>query len=298
MEEWNKEFSRSLPDEDIRLWPDLGKEEEIDIVIIAEPEPGLFQKLTNLKLVIAQRAGVEDLVSDLREKPHITLCRAQSPDGDRMLDDYALLCVLYHHRDFPDLILKNQKGHWINPGVRFVQERTVGIMGLGVIGLSVARKLRDFGFRVITWNKSGGKQENMKHFVGPDEFPLFLGESEILVNLLALTPETENIIDSNALSLLPTGASFINLGRGEHVVDLDLITAIDNGHINSATLDVFREEPLPPQHPFWSHPRILVMPHIARRPRPDFLTPQLIENVRRFRAGINPIQLVDLKRGY
>jgi len=298
MEAWNAEIPAALPDEDVRVWPDYGADEDIEIVIIAEPKPGLFEKLPDLKLVIAQRAGVEDLVAALRGLPDVSLCRAQGPDGDRMLDDYALLCVMHHHRHFPDLIAANATGDWINPGVSFTHERTVGLMGLGIIGLSVARRLRDSGFKVITWTRSGSDEPGMVHFTGPDQFGDFLGQSEILVNLLALTAETENILNAETFAQLPEGAALVNLGRGEHVVDDDLIAALDSGHLNAATLDVFRQEPLPAEHPFWAHPRVLVMPHIARRPSPDFLTPQLIENIRRFRAGEPLLQPVDIGRGY
>jgi len=298
MAAWKKVFQAELPNEVIRCWPDFELEETIDIVIIAEPKTGLFEKLKNLKLVIAQRAGVEDLVDALRSRPDVKLCRAQRPDGDRMIDDYALLCVMYHHRNFQDLILANSSREWINPEVSFSEECTVGIMGLGVIGSSVARRIRDAGYRVVTWNRSGANEKDMEHFSGPEGFKEFMGKSKILVNLLALTSETKNIINSNSIDLLPTGAAFINLGRGEHVVDEDLIVALKKKQLSAATLDVFREEPLPREHPFWQNPRILVMPHIARRPRIDFLTPQLIENIRRFRDREPLLQEVDVTKGY
>ena len=298
MAAWKKVFKAELPNEVIRCWPDCDLEEAIDIVIIAEPKTGLFEKLNNLKLVIAQRAGVEDLVYALRDRPDVKLCRAQRPDGDRMIDDYALLCVMYHHRNFHDLILANGSREWINPGVSFSEECTVGIMGLGVIGRSVARRIRDAGYRVVTWNRSGANEKDMEHFSGREGFKEFMGKSKILVNLLALTSETENIINSYSIDLLPAGAAFINLGRGKHVVDEDLIVALEKKQLSAATLDVFREEPLPKIHPFWQHPRILVMPHIARRPRIDSLTPQLIQNIRRFRDRKPLSQEIHLERGY
>jgi glyoxylate/hydroxypyruvate reductase A len=138
----------------------------------------------------------------------------------------------------------------------------------------------------------------MECFHGPDQFDTFLARSEILLNLLALTPETVDIVDAANLARLPKGASVINLGRGEHVVDSDLITAVDSGHIDSATLDVFRTEPLPADHPFWKHPRIFVMPHTARRPRAESLTPGILEIIRRFRAGEPLPRMADRARGY
>ena len=138
----------------------------------------------------------------------------------------------------------------------------------------------------------------MDCFYGPNQLEAFLNRTDILVNMLAVTPETTDIINATNLAKLPKGAAIINLARGEHVVDEDLIAAIDAGHIDSATLDVFRVEPLPNDHPFWKHPRITVMPHTARRPHPEALTAGIIENIRRFRAGEPLLLEADKKRGY
>ncbi len=298
MTPWIERLSTALPDEDVRSIDAPGTLGDIEIAVLAPPRPGLFATLPNLRLVISLRAGVDDLLADAGLSPEVPICRAQQTGGDKMIDEYALLHVLRHHRHMPDFIAAQASGEWINPGVIPAEERNVGFLGLGVIGLSVARRVRDLGFPVAAWTRTARTEPGIEIFHGADALGRFLARTEILINLLAVTPETTNILNAGNLALLPQGASVINLGRGEHVVDADLIAALDRGHLSAATLDVFRTEPLPSDHPFWAHPRITVMPHTARRPQAANIIPQAIENIRRFRAGEPLLQAVDRARGY
>lgn len=295
---WRTAFADVFPDEQVRDGAAFDDGADIDIVVMGPPVDGLFARLPNLKLVISTRAGIDDLLADPDLAPDAAMCRAQDPAGDRMLDDYALLLTLFHHRNLPDLLAANATAEWLRPPVLLAKDRPVGVMGLGVLGLSVARRLRDAGFAVAGWARTPHDEPGMDCYWGPDQLGDFLGRTDILVNMLAVTPETANIINAANLARLPKGAAVINLARGEHLVDDDLIAAIDSGHIDSATLDVFREEPLPPDHPFWKHPRITVMPHTARRPHPESLTAGIVENIRRFRAGEALLLEADRARGY
>ena len=162
------------------------------------------------------------------------------------------------------------------PTACWPMDRRVGMMGLSALGLPVARRLRDAGFNVAGWARTPRTEPGMECFYGPDQLAAFLARTDILVNTLAVTPVTTNIINAANLARLPKGATIINLARGKHVVDDNLIAAIDSGHINSATLDLFRVEPLPGDHPFWKHPRA----HTARRPHPEALTTGILENIR------------------
>ena len=295
---WRAALADSFPDETVLDGVDFDDRSGIEIVVMGPPVAGLFARLPDLKLVISQRAGIDDLIADPDLPPDVVVCRAQDPSGDRMLEEYALMLALYHHRNMTDLLAANATADWLNPGVRFAADRQCGVMGLGVIGLPVARRLRDVGFSVLGWARTPRTEPGIDCLHGPDQLPDFLSRTDILINLLAVTPETTNILNAENLSRMPRGAAIINLGRGEHVVDEDLIAAIDSGHIDSATLDAFRTEPLPGEHPFWRHPRIAVMPHTARRPLAESLTPVLLENIRRFRAGEPLLMAADRARGY
>lgn len=295
---WRQALGDAFPEEEILDSQDFGDRTDIDVVIMGPPIDGLFARLPNLKLVISQRAGIDDLIADPDLAPDVLVCRAQDAGGDKMLEDYALLLTLFHHRNMLDFLAANQTAEWLNPGVLLAQDRRVGVMGLGVLGIWVARRLRDAGFTTAGWARTPRTEPGMECFHGPDQLEAFLNRTEILINLLAVTPETTDIINATSLAKLPKGASIINLGRGEHIVDADLIAAIDAGHINSATLDAFRVEPVPNDHPFWKHPRITVMPHTARRPLPEALTAGIIENIRRFKTGEPLLLEADRARGY
>ena len=298
MAAWRGVFADALPDEELYDGLDFDDGAPIDIVVMGRPIDGLFARLPNLKLVISQRAGIDDLLADPDLAPDAALCRAQDPAGDRMLDDYALLLTLFHHRNMVDCLAANETAEWIRPDVLLARDRRVGVMGLGVLGLSVARRLRDADFAVAGWARTPRTEPGMECFHGPDQLAAFLARTDILVNMLAVTPQTTNIINATTLAGLPKGAAVINLARGEHLVDADLIAAIDSGHIDTATLDVFRQEPLPSDHPFWKHPRITVMPHTARRPHPETLTAGIVENIRRFRIGEPLLLEADRTLGY
>jgi glyoxylate/hydroxypyruvate reductase len=298
MEPWLRALREALPGEDVRGWPDGGDLSEIDIVLVAQPPEGAFARLPNLALAMSLRAGIDDLLADPGLGPDVVIARTQEPEGNKMFDETVLLHVLRHHKYMPDFIAAQPRHEWINPGVKRAEERTVGFLGLGLIALSGARLCRDIGFKVAAWTRTARDEPGIESFHGDGAFEAFMARSEIIVNLLPVTSATTEILNARAFAMLPNGACVINLGRGEHLVDRDLIAALDSGHLHSATLDVFRIEPLPSEHPFWDHPRITVMPHTSRRPRAAEITPQAIENIRRWRAGRPLMQQVDRARGY
>lgn len=298
MQAWLDRLKAAFPADDVRAAPDVGDPAAVEIALLAQANPALLQSLTGLKLLVALRAGVDDLLAVPGLRAGLPICRAQEPGGDKMIDEYVLLHVLRHHRHMPEFVAAQARGEWINPGVKFAEDRTVGFMGFGVVATSAARRVRDLGFKVAAWSRTPKSEPGIESFHGADALEPFLKRTEILVNVLAVTPETARIVNAKTLALLPPGASFINIGRGEHVDDDALIAALDSGHLAHATLDVFRVEPLPAAHPFWRHPKITVMPHTARRPRADRIIPHAVENIRRFRAGQPLLQPVDRARGY
>jgi glyoxylate/hydroxypyruvate reductase A len=228
----------------------------------------------------------------------VPIVRSADPAGDPMMNEVALLHVLRHHRFLPDYLLAQQRREWKQMARMKAGERKVGVMGLGIIGLAVAKTLKQHGFDVAGWARKARTLDGIQMFYGDDQLAAFLGRSEIVVNLLAMTRETTDILCAKTFAQMPKGAAVINLARGQHVVDADLIAAIESGHLSGATLDVFRTEPLPKESALWTQPRITVMPHVARRIDPADVVPCVIENVRRLQRGEPLLRLVDRDAGY
>ncbi len=296
-EGWRDAFAAAMSELEVRMWPEVGDTRDIDIVALGQPPAGLFRKLENLRLIVSVIAGTDALLRD-PDLPDLPIVRAGDPAGDAMMNEAALLHVLRHHRHMPDYLRAQQRGEWIKLPIKAASERKVGVMGLGSIGLGAANALAAAGFQVAGWVHTPRNAGIIDVFAGRGKLAAFLARSEIVVNLLPLTPETRGIFCAETFKALPAGASIINLGRGEHVVEADLIAALDNGHLGTATLDVFPVEPLPGDSPLWRHPRITVMPHVSRRLVAEDLAPRVCAIVKDFRAGRAPSQYVDRARGY
>ena len=295
---WEKALREAMPGEDLRTDPEAASLDDIDVVVFGHGRPGLFPRLTKLKLIVALQAGVDSLLKDPELPDGVPMVRACQPGGDRLIAEFILMQVLIHHRNMAKFI-DDQRSHvWDKLDVKLASEGRVGFMGVGMIGRACAEIVRDVGFEVASWTRSPKDLPGMESFYGADGLAPFLARTDILINVLPLTAGTENILNADLFAALPKGARIINIGRGHHVVDDDLIAALDSGHLAGATLDVFRTEPLPPEHLFWSHPRIIITPHTARKSRPQNVAPQVAEAVRRLRAGEAQDQLVDRAAGY
>jgi glyoxylate/hydroxypyruvate reductase A len=295
---WEKALREAMPDIDLRTDPDAGSLDDIEVALCARPRPGLFPRLANLKLIIGLQAGVDSLLNDPELPPGIPIVRACQPGGDQLIAEYVLMQVLMHHRNLASFIDDQRSHAWNKLPVPLASEGRVGFMGVGMIGRICAETVRDFRFDVAAWTRNPKQLDNIASFHGAAGLGPFLARSDILVNILPLTADTENILNADLFAGLPKGARVINIGRGQHVADDDLMAALDSGHLAGATLDVFRKEPLPPEHPLWAHPRIIITPHTARKSRPENVAPQVAEAVRRLQAGEPLTQLVDRDAGY
>lgn len=295
---WRECFAREMPEVELRFWPEIGNPAEIEFAAISRLPDNTARGLPNLKLIVSLFAGQDMLLADKTLPPHVPIVRAANPEGDRMMTETVLLHVLRHHRQLPELLLAQQQAEWANPKRLKTRDRKVGVMGLGPIGLAAALALRDFGFRTAAWVRRPRKVEGIEIFHGGAQLAAFLGRSEIVVNLLPLTPDTENILGAENFARMPKGASVINLGRGPHVVDDDLIAALDSGQLVAATLDVFRQEPLPKASPLWRHPRVTIVPHASRGQFPSDIVPLICAHLRRFQRGEPMTDRVDLAAGY
>ncbi len=294
---WRREIAAVMPDLEVRIWPDVGDPADIEAAAVIALPPGTLGSFPNLRLILSLTAGTDSLLRD-PNLPDVPIVRAGDPAGDGMMNETALLHVLRHHRDLPEYLRQQARHEWKKLPIKPATERSVGVLGLGAIGLACAEALASVGFKVAGWVRSPRKAGDVEVFAGREQLGAFLARSEILLNLLPLTPETRGIINTETLKQLPVGACVINLGRGEHVVEADLVAALDSGHLAGATLDVYPVEPLPADSPLWGHPKITVMPHVARRLEPTGIAPRICAILRDFRAGKPLHQLVDRARGY
>lgn len=262
---WTEHLASLLPQHDVTHYDDTASTNpnEIDIAVVWRPPTGWLASLPNLRLTVSIGAGIDHVVQDESYPPHVPILKTVGPDMVQRMSEYVLLQVLRLHRRLPEL-QKHQAAHrWDQLLTPVASQRCVGIMGLGRMGTAAARVLSNIGFQVSAWSASRHDIEHVSCFAGEQELPHFLQQTDILVCLLPLTPKTHNILNATLFQQLPPGASIINAARGQHLVESDLLHALESGHLSQATLDVFVEEPLPTQHPFWSHPNILVTPHVA-----------------------------------
>lgn len=276
---------------------DAAPPETVDYVVYA-PGGGLvdFAPFTRLKAVLSLWAGVERIVGN----PTIRapLCRMVDPGLRAGMVEWVCGHVLRHHLG-TDAHVLGQDGVWRHGTIPpLARERRVGVLGLGELGGACAAALAGLGFDVAGWSRRALSDAPVSAHAGEAGLALLLGRSEILVLLLPATPATDNLLDARRLALLPPGAVVINPGRGSLIDDAALLAALDAGRLGHATLDVFRTEPLPPDHAFWAHPRVTVTPHIAADTRPATAAEAVAENVRRGEAGLPFLHQVDRARGY
>lgn len=282
---------------DVALTDDPAGEWTFDYVIFAPGGPACdFAAFTRLRAVLSLWAGVERIVGTIPH--HLPLARMVDPGLSRGMAEYVAAHVLRYHVG-TDAHVLGQDGVWRNGVVPpLAPERTVGVLGLGEIGRAVATTLALLGFDVRGWSRRRREIAGVDTRAGADGLDAVLAASDILVTLLPATPDTANLIDAARLARLPAGARLINPGRGSLVDDAALLDALDSGRLAHATLDVFRAEPLPPDHPFWSHPRVTVTPHVAAETRPETASVAVAENIRRGEAGEPLLHLVDRAAGY
>ena len=295
---WQAELAHLAAGLDMRIWPHTGDPAEIEYALVWRPEPGLLASLPNLKLILSLGAGVDHILCDPRLPAGVPIVRLVDPYLTDAMGEYVALQVLRLHRRDLDYYAQQQAEIWRELAQRNAGERPVGILGFGEIGQAVGGKLAALGFPVSGWGRRERTIAGFRTFAGAEGLSRLLAESEILVCLLPLTPETQGILCARAFAALPRGAGLVNAGRGGHLVEDDLIPALDAGRLSAAALDVFGEEPLPPGHPFWRHPRILVTPHIAGTTNPRTAAAIVLDNIRRFEAGRPLLNQVDTSRGY
>jgi glyoxylate/hydroxypyruvate reductase A len=240
-------------------------------------------------------AGVEGVVGN--ETLTQPLARMVDDGLTKGMVDWVVGHTMRHHLN-TDLHVMNQDGEWRSYVPPLATDRPVTVLGLGALGQACGKALAGLGFPVTGWSRTQKDVDGLRCLSGDDGLEQALSEAEIVILLLPQTPGTENLLNAERLDMLPEGAMIINPGRGPLIDDDALFAALDRGHIRHATLDVFREEPLPAGHPFWSHPKVTVTPHIASETRPKSASRVIAENIRRGEAGEPFLHLVDRELGY
>jgi len=294
---WRDTFEAQMPELEIRIWPDPGTLSEIEYLAFMRPNFDLLPDFPKLKAMFSRTAGVESFINHPR-LPKVPLGKIEPPGGDPMMTEYVVMHVLRLHRDMPSYQAAQANREWRRTRIIRPEERRIGFLGFGMMAKPPALVLQSLGFPVHAWVRQPRADAEVPIFHGHDQLEPFLRQTDIAVCLLPLTRETEGIFCARNFALMPRGAMVVNVGRGKHVVEADLIAALDSGQLSYAALDALHPEPLPPDSPLWLHPKVTVMPHVARRPTVAQLVTEIVANIKSIKTGGPLLQQVDAELGY
>jgi glyoxylate/hydroxypyruvate reductase A len=300
---WKRRFDEACADRPVWLLPDFkGDPDEVHYAAVWKPAPGELAAFTNLRVIFNLGAGVDALMAD-QSLPRVPLVRVAVGDLTQRMTEYVALHVLMHHRQEPYLRASQREKRW-QPRFQWPAGAvSVGIMGLGVLGSDAALALKRLGFRVAGWSNRPKAIEGVECFHGRGELDAFLRRTDILVCLLPLTAETRHILDRDLFARLNRGGPMgppvvINAGRGGLQNEVDILACLDDGTLGGVSLDVYATEPLPPESPFWSHPKVVLTPHNAADTDPDEISRYVARQIAGFEAGERLENIVDPARGY
>ncbi|GAB5098383.1 2-hydroxyacid dehydrogenase [Caballeronia sp. HLA56] len=299
---WLGGLRRELPDADLRIWQP-GDTAPADYAIVWRAPRELFANRPELKAIFNLGAGV-DAILDVERKepgtlpPNATLVRLEDTGMAQQMVEYSTYAVLRYLRRFDEYEALQREGRWQKLTQHARASFTVGVLGLGVLGGEVARGLLELGVPVRGYSRTAKTIEGVEVYAGPERFDAFLDGVHVLVNLLPHTPDTEGILNARTFAKLARGAYLVNVARGPHLVDDDLLAALDSGQLAAATLDVFHVEPLAKEHPFWKHPRVSVTPHISAETLREESIVQIAAKIKALSRGETIGGIVDFSRGY
>ncbi len=294
---WAELLASKMPELPFRIWPDIGDPREVRFLAAWQPPVELSTQFPNLEVLFSTGAGTDqfDFSTIPATLPVVRMVESGIIDG---MVEYVTLAVLSIHRDWRTYLNQQRDKTWTAHQVYPARSRRVGVLGLGTLGRAVLERLRAFGFSCAGWSRSAQHIYGVECHAGPDGLRDFLARTDILICLLPLTDSTRGILSRPLFDQLPHGATVINVGRGGHLVQDDLLRALDAGQLSAAVLDVCEPEPLPPEHPFWAHPQVVLTPHIASMTQPETAVDTVVDNLRRYRQGLPMVGLVDRARGY
>ena len=295
---WSSILKKELPEHSIEVYPSISHFESVEFLICWKPYKGLIDKFPNLKAIQSLGAGVDHIFEENSIDPSIQISKVVDHQLTHDMWEHTLAIVLSDMKHLP-LHRETQKENiWKPKRYKRFKDVKIGILGLGAIGNYVARQFSDLGFDVLGWSKSEKSIEGVESHQGTSGLTTVCEQSDYLINILPLTPDTLGILNAQLFSKMKPSSYLINVGRGGHLIDQDLIDYLDSDHIRGAALDVFHIEPLPTNHPFWSHPKILVTPHIASLTHIDSVYPQVVENIRLLDQGKSLMNRIDVVKMY
>ncbi|SFW30965.1 MULTISPECIES: 2-hydroxyacid dehydrogenase [Pseudomonas] len=296
-EQWKRLFAEHAPDIEWRAWPDIGDPKDIRYLAAWQAPDDLETRLPNLEVLFALSAGVDQLDLD-RLPASLPVVRLLDPGITRGMCEYASFAVLSLHRDMlryrQQQVARCWQAHLLQPAA----QRRVGVLGLGMQAQQILATLQTFGFALSGWARSEHRIAGVDCFAGDEQLPAFLGQCDIVLCVLPLTEQTKGILNRQLFQHLPKGAALVNMGRGGHLIEEDLLEALASGQLSAAVLDVLQQEPAAPDHPFWRHPQILLTPHIAAMTQPESAFGVLLDNIRRHQRGEPMLGQIDPQRRY
>lgn len=293
---WRDAFARAMPDAALHVWPDAPP--SVDYAIVWKPPPECFERVKVERAIANLGAGVDALLAVPTLPAGVPILRLTDAGMAEQMAEYVTLAVLAAFREQREYARQQSDRLW-RPRRRLDKSAfRVGLLGVGVLGAAVAQALRPFGFPLAGWSRGAREVPGVAMHAGREGLRAMLAATSVLVCMLPLTRETRGLLDAATLRLLPRGAHLVNVARGDLVVEADLLDVLADGHLASATLDVFAEEPLPPGHPFWHHPRIVLTPHVSAATLVDDSAAQVAARIAAHARGERVDGVVDLARGY
>ena len=295
---WWPALTAALPGEQLLRDVDETQRQTVDVALVANPPESALHGLPKLRFIQSLWAGVDRLLQDSSVPAGVPLARMVDPSMTTAMAETALWAVIGLHRHAFRYAAQQRAAQWQQHPQQRADEVSVVVLGLGQMGRTAAQAIARQGYRVSGWSTRLAVVDGVYSACGEAALHTLLAGAHIVVNLLPLTPATRGLFNAATLAQMRAGASLVNLARGAHVVDADLIAALDRGHLEHAVLDVFATEPLPADHPFWRHAKVTVLPHVAAQTDPRSAALIAAANVRAFRGGAVPANLVDRRRGY
>jgi len=293
------QLRQALPEELIYVYPNSHVSDDIEFAVVWGAPDDFFENLNKLKAIFSIAAGVDHILRHPTLPSGVPIVRLLDAGMGEKMAEYVLYGVLHSHRRFDVYRHAQSQSKWMHElSTRHAKDINVGILGLGTLGQCVAKRLVSNGYRVLGWSREAKTVSNVQSFAGATELDEMLSQLHVLVCLLPLTSETQHILNKNLFAKSPSGLFLINLARGAHLVDEDLLDALHTGQISGALLDVTEPEPPADEHPFWQHPDIILTPHIAGPTQEQESIEQIANNIKRVRAGEPLAGLVDQQRGY